>query len=140
WLPALRAALVRRDSPSTRPSAPACPRRPGRVRSRGPYTTGRSAVRNGPGRALASRDSRPRAQPRRLASSTSPPARRRRAVRGMTMADVLDQLLDLDRSQLEPSELRELNSVEMREWPESPDSGLASGGAGPGEEAPRAPR
>src|SRR5690606_12083932 len=43
------------------------------------------------------------------------------------MADVLDQLLDLDRSQLEPSELRELNSQEMREWLESLDYVLASG-------------
>ena len=44
------------------------------------------------------------------------------------MADVLDQLLDLDRSQLEPSELRELNTQEMREWLESLDYVLASGG------------
>ena len=44
------------------------------------------------------------------------------------MSDVLDQLLDLDRSQLEPSELVELNTVEMREWLESLDYVLASGG------------
>ena len=44
------------------------------------------------------------------------------------MTDVLDQLLDLDRSQLEPGELRELNSQEMREWLESLDYVLASGG------------
>jgi len=44
------------------------------------------------------------------------------------VSDVLDQLLDLDRSQLEPSELEELNTVEMREWLESLDYVLASGG------------
>ncbi|HLU82576.1 MAG TPA: pyruvate dehydrogenase (acetyl-transferring), homodimeric type, partial [Trueperaceae bacterium] len=44
------------------------------------------------------------------------------------MSDVLDQLLDLDRSQLEPGELEHLNSVEMREWLESLDYVLASGG------------
>ena len=44
------------------------------------------------------------------------------------MADVLDQLLNLDRSQLEPSELKELNKVEMQEWLESLDYVLASGG------------
>ena len=44
------------------------------------------------------------------------------------MADVLDELLDLDRSQLEPDELRELNEVEQREWLESLDYVLASGG------------
>ncbi|HZJ10994.1 MAG TPA: pyruvate dehydrogenase (acetyl-transferring), homodimeric type [Trueperaceae bacterium] len=44
------------------------------------------------------------------------------------MTDVLDQLLDLDRSQLEPGELQELNKVELREWLESLDYVLASGG------------
>jgi len=44
------------------------------------------------------------------------------------MTDVLDQLLDLDRSQLEPTELHELNRVELREWLESLDYVLASGG------------
>ncbi len=44
------------------------------------------------------------------------------------MADVLDQLLDLDRSQLAPDELAELNYVEMKEWLESLDYVLASGG------------
>ncbi|HET8984996.1 MAG TPA: pyruvate dehydrogenase (acetyl-transferring), homodimeric type [Trueperaceae bacterium] len=44
------------------------------------------------------------------------------------MSDVLDQLLDLDRSQLEPAELNQLNNVEMREWLESLDYVLASGG------------
>lgn len=45
------------------------------------------------------------------------------------MADVLDRLLDLDRSQLAPDELNQLNSVELREWLESLDYVLASGGA-----------
>ena len=45
------------------------------------------------------------------------------------MADVLDDILDNDRSQLEPDELKELNKVEMREWLESLDYVLASGGA-----------
>ncbi len=44
------------------------------------------------------------------------------------MVDVLDQLLDLDRSQLDPKELDELNRVELREWLESLDYVLASGG------------
>jgi pyruvate dehydrogenase E1 component len=44
------------------------------------------------------------------------------------MADVLDELLNLDRSQLEPSERRELDRVEIREWLESLDYVLASGG------------
>src|SRR5690554_1295185 len=44
------------------------------------------------------------------------------------MVDVLDQLLDLDRSQLDPKELEELNRIEMREWLESLDYVLASGG------------
>ncbi len=44
------------------------------------------------------------------------------------MVDVLDQLLDLDRSQLGPKELDELNTVELREWLESLDYVLASGG------------
>ena len=45
------------------------------------------------------------------------------------MADVLDRLLDLDRSQLGPQELAALNSVELKEWLESLDYVLASGGA-----------
>ena len=45
------------------------------------------------------------------------------------MADVLDDLLDVDRSQLEPRERSELNALEMREWMESLDYVLASGGA-----------
>jgi pyruvate dehydrogenase E1 component len=45
------------------------------------------------------------------------------------MADVLDELLNLDRSQLEPVELKTLNETEMREWLESLDYVLASGGA-----------
>ena len=45
------------------------------------------------------------------------------------MADVLDEILNLDRSQLEPAELKQLNDVEMREWLESLDYVLASGGA-----------
>ena len=45
------------------------------------------------------------------------------------MTDVLDEILNLDRSQLEPSELEQLNSIEMREWLESLDYVLASGGA-----------
>ncbi len=45
------------------------------------------------------------------------------------MADVLDQLLDLDRSQLGPNELAELNRVELREWLESLEYVLASGGS-----------
>ncbi|MBX3144503.1 MAG: pyruvate dehydrogenase (acetyl-transferring), homodimeric type [Trueperaceae bacterium] len=44
------------------------------------------------------------------------------------MADVLDQLLDLDRSQLERGELEQLNQVELREWLESLEYVLASGG------------
>ncbi|MEX2536889.1 MAG: pyruvate dehydrogenase (acetyl-transferring), homodimeric type [Trueperaceae bacterium] len=44
------------------------------------------------------------------------------------MADVLDELLNVDRSQLEPAERRELDRVEMREWLESLDYVLASGG------------
>ncbi len=44
------------------------------------------------------------------------------------MAKVLDELLDLDRSQLAPGELRELNQLELREWLESLDYVLASGG------------
>ncbi len=44
------------------------------------------------------------------------------------MTDVLDEILNLDRSQLEPSELERLNSIEMREWLESLDYVLASGG------------
>ncbi len=44
------------------------------------------------------------------------------------MSDVLDELLNLDRSQLEPEELRELNETELREWLESLDYVLASGG------------
>ncbi|MEX2500843.1 MAG: pyruvate dehydrogenase (acetyl-transferring), homodimeric type [Trueperaceae bacterium] len=45
------------------------------------------------------------------------------------MADVLDDLLDHDRSQLAPDELAELNRTELREWLESLDYVLASGGA-----------
>ncbi len=45
------------------------------------------------------------------------------------MTDVLDELLNLDRSQLEPEELRQLNETELREWLESLDYVLASGGA-----------
>ena len=44
------------------------------------------------------------------------------------MADVLDELLDLDRSQLSPEEREELNRLERREWLESLDYVLASGG------------
>ena len=44
------------------------------------------------------------------------------------MADVLDDLLDFDRSQLEPQERAELDRVETREWLESLDYVLASGG------------
>ncbi len=45
------------------------------------------------------------------------------------MADVLDEILNLDRSQLEPEELKTLNEVELGEWLESLDYVLASGGA-----------
>ena len=45
------------------------------------------------------------------------------------MADVLDELLNSDRSQLEPEELKELNQTEMSEWLESLEYVLASGGA-----------
>ncbi|MCA9836048.1 MAG: pyruvate dehydrogenase (acetyl-transferring), homodimeric type [Trueperaceae bacterium] len=45
------------------------------------------------------------------------------------MADVLDEILNSDRSQLEPQELKKLNETEMREWLESLDYVLASGGA-----------
>ena len=45
------------------------------------------------------------------------------------MADVLDEILNIDRSQLEPAELKNLNTLEMREWLESLDYVLASGGA-----------
>ena len=45
------------------------------------------------------------------------------------MADVLDELLNSDRSQLEPEELKKLNQVEMTEWLESLEYVLASGGA-----------
>ncbi|HEX7002607.1 MAG TPA: pyruvate dehydrogenase (acetyl-transferring), homodimeric type [Trueperaceae bacterium] len=44
------------------------------------------------------------------------------------MADVLDELLNVDRSQLEPAERRELDRIETREWLESLDYVLASGG------------
>ncbi|MDE0098880.1 MAG: pyruvate dehydrogenase (acetyl-transferring), homodimeric type [Truepera sp.] len=44
------------------------------------------------------------------------------------MADVLDEILNLDRSQLESAELKQLNDIEMREWLESLDYVLASGG------------
>ncbi|MEX2540965.1 MAG: pyruvate dehydrogenase (acetyl-transferring), homodimeric type [Trueperaceae bacterium] len=44
------------------------------------------------------------------------------------MADVLDELLNVDRSQLEPTERRELDRLETREWLESLDYVLASGG------------
>jgi pyruvate dehydrogenase E1 component len=44
------------------------------------------------------------------------------------MADVLDELLNVDRSQLEPRERSELDRVETREWLESLDYVLASGG------------
>jgi pyruvate dehydrogenase E1 component len=44
------------------------------------------------------------------------------------MADVLDEILNSDRSQLTPEELKELNTVELREWLESLDYVLASGG------------
>jgi len=44
------------------------------------------------------------------------------------MSDVLDELLNLDRSQLGADELRELNETELREWLESLDYVLASGG------------
>ncbi len=45
------------------------------------------------------------------------------------MTDVLDDLLDHDRSQLTPEERTELNRIELREWLESLDYVLASGGA-----------
>ena len=45
------------------------------------------------------------------------------------MADVLDELLNSDRSQLEPEELKKLNQTEMTEWLESLEYVLASGGA-----------
>jgi len=45
------------------------------------------------------------------------------------MADVLDDLLDHDRSQLGPEERAELDRIELREWLESLDYVLASGGA-----------
>ncbi len=45
------------------------------------------------------------------------------------MADVLDDILNSDRSQLEPHELKELNKIELQEWLESLDYVLASGGA-----------
>lgn len=45
------------------------------------------------------------------------------------MADVLDEILMSDRSQLAPDELKELNDVELKEWLESLDYVLASGGA-----------
>jgi pyruvate dehydrogenase E1 component len=45
------------------------------------------------------------------------------------MADVLDEILNSDRSQLEPEELKELNNTELREWLESLDYVLASGGS-----------
>ena len=45
------------------------------------------------------------------------------------MSDVLDDLLDHDRSQLSPDELAKLEQVEMREWLASLDYVLASGGA-----------
>ena len=45
------------------------------------------------------------------------------------MADVLDELLNSDRSQLEPKELKKLNQTEMTEWLESLEYVLASGGA-----------
>ena len=45
------------------------------------------------------------------------------------MADVLDEILNSDRSQLEPDELKKLNDIELKEWLESLDYVLASGGA-----------
>lgn len=45
------------------------------------------------------------------------------------MADVLDEILNSDRSQLEPEELKSLHEIELREWLESLDYVLASGGA-----------
>ena len=45
------------------------------------------------------------------------------------MADVLDEILNLDRSQLEPEERKALDETEMLEWLESLDYVLASGGA-----------
>jgi pyruvate dehydrogenase E1 component len=45
------------------------------------------------------------------------------------MADVLDEILTNDRSQLAPDELKNLNDVELREWLESLEYVLASGGA-----------
>jgi pyruvate dehydrogenase E1 component len=44
------------------------------------------------------------------------------------MADVLDEILTNDRSQLAPDELKSLNDVEMKEWLESLEYVLASGG------------
>lgn len=44
------------------------------------------------------------------------------------MADVLDEILTHDRSQLAPDELKSLNDVEMKEWLESLEYVLASGG------------
>ncbi|HEX7022494.1 MAG TPA: pyruvate dehydrogenase (acetyl-transferring), homodimeric type [Trueperaceae bacterium] len=44
------------------------------------------------------------------------------------MANALDELLNVDRSQLEPNELQELNETEMQEWLESLDYVLASAG------------
>ena len=44
------------------------------------------------------------------------------------MADVLDEILNLDRSQLEPAELEQLNQIEMGEWLDSLEYVLASGG------------
>ncbi len=44
------------------------------------------------------------------------------------MADVLDEILNSDRSQLEPAELKKLNDTELKEWLESLEYVLASGG------------
>ncbi len=44
------------------------------------------------------------------------------------MADVLDEILSSDRSQLAPDELKSLNDVELKEWLESLEYVLASGG------------
>ena len=45
------------------------------------------------------------------------------------MADVLDEILNQDRSQLGDAEREKLNQVELKEWLESLDYVLASGGA-----------
>jgi pyruvate dehydrogenase E1 component len=60
-----------------------------------------------------------------------PTARRDRpapAERNTTVADVLDEILTNDRAQLSEQERRALDDVEMREWLESLEYVLASGG------------